>query len=341
MTNQTVGRNDPCPCGSGLKSKKCCLGRRKDPPDADGPIDVHDEIRQTLQEREFDSIEDVNAFMAAFTRQHGGKPREDFAGLTSEQMHRLLYFPLDSPDLVSFPETLAEEPGAPILTLFNLLVAAIGEQGLKPTVKGNLPRSLCREAALAFWGEETYRHNTRHGDINKERDFIQLHVTRLVAEMAGLVRKFKGRFILSRTCRSLISQGGLSAIYPRLFLAYARKFNWAYWSGYREIPFIQQSFLFALFLLNRYGDDWRSADFYENHFLRAFPRLRDEVEPLTVLTSEQLIRSGFTSRTLVNFAGFLGLATVEPEESGLPFVREYRIKKTPLLDKAVLFCLKR
>jgi len=22
-----TGRNDPCPCGSGLKYKKCCLGR--------------------------------------------------------------------------------------------------------------------------------------------------------------------------------------------------------------------------------------------------------------------------------------------------------------------------
>jgi hypothetical protein len=341
MTNQTVGRDDPCPCGSGVKYKKCCLGRRKDPPDAGGPIDVHDEIRQALQGREFDSIEDVNAFMAAFTRQRSGQPREDFAGLSSEQMHRLLYFPFDSPDLVSFPETLSEEPSAPILTLFNLLVEAIGEQGLKPTVKGNLPRSLCRETALAFWGEEAYRHKTRHGDINKERDFFKLHVTRLVAEMAGLVRKYKGRFILSRNCRSLLSQGGLPAIYPRLFQAYARKFNWAYWSGYREIPFIQQSFLFALYLLNRYGDDWRSADFYEDHFLRAFPRLLDEVEPLSILTSEQQIRSCYTSRTLVNFVGFLGLATVEDEEGDLPYIREYRVKKAPLLDKTVLFCLKK
>ena len=24
-----VGRNDPCPCGSGLKHKKCCLGKKK------------------------------------------------------------------------------------------------------------------------------------------------------------------------------------------------------------------------------------------------------------------------------------------------------------------------
>ena len=24
-----IGRNDPCPCGSGIKFKKCCLGKRK------------------------------------------------------------------------------------------------------------------------------------------------------------------------------------------------------------------------------------------------------------------------------------------------------------------------
>jgi methionyl aminopeptidase len=27
MKQKTAGRNDPCPCGSGLKYKKCCLGR--------------------------------------------------------------------------------------------------------------------------------------------------------------------------------------------------------------------------------------------------------------------------------------------------------------------------
>ena len=27
MNKSKVGRNDPCPCGSGLKYKKCCLGK--------------------------------------------------------------------------------------------------------------------------------------------------------------------------------------------------------------------------------------------------------------------------------------------------------------------------
>ncbi|NOR22499.1 MAG: hypothetical protein GQ476_07440, partial [Candidatus Aminicenantes bacterium] len=26
-TSLKPGRNDPCPCGSGLKYKKCCLGK--------------------------------------------------------------------------------------------------------------------------------------------------------------------------------------------------------------------------------------------------------------------------------------------------------------------------
>jgi len=26
-TENTIGRNEPCPCGSGLKYKKCCMNK--------------------------------------------------------------------------------------------------------------------------------------------------------------------------------------------------------------------------------------------------------------------------------------------------------------------------
>jgi uncharacterized protein YecA (UPF0149 family) len=26
-SSKDIGRNDPCPCGSGLKYKKCCIGK--------------------------------------------------------------------------------------------------------------------------------------------------------------------------------------------------------------------------------------------------------------------------------------------------------------------------
>lgn len=30
--NEKIGRNDPCPCGSGKKYKSCCMNKPKPPP---------------------------------------------------------------------------------------------------------------------------------------------------------------------------------------------------------------------------------------------------------------------------------------------------------------------
>lgn len=337
MSKDKIGRNDPCPCGSGLKYKKCCQGRRKDSPGDQIPTDISAEIRQALEGRDFESLEDANAFLEAYMQQRDQQPLDDFAGLSTEQMYRLLYHPFDSPEQVRFADPLVGEHEAPILTLFRLLAEAVGEQGLKPTAKGNLPRNFCREAALAYWGEETHRDRTRYGNINKEEDFSDLHVTRLVAEMAGLLRKYKGRFILSRNCRSLLSRSGYAAIYPLLLRTYSREFNWAYRDGYPDLPLVQQSFLFTLYLLHRYGDQWRDAKFYEDRFLQAFPMMLEEVPPGPFSDPEEELRTCYTLRTLIRFSEFLGLAALESIPREDSFLKDYRVKKTALLEEAVQF----
>lgn len=337
MTKQKIGRNDPCPCGSGLKYKKCCLGLRTDPPDVEDALDMRDELGQILDGEKFDSLEELNARVSAHMQQRNQRPVDDFAGLSPDQMYQLLYQPFDSPELVRFPAILEKEPDVPILILFKLLAEAIGETGLKPTAKGNLPRNFCREAALAFWGEETYRDRTRYGNINKEENFFDLHVIRTVAELAGLIRKYKGRFILSRKCRDLLGRHGYAAIYPLLLRTCAREFNWAYSDGYPDLPFIQQAFLFTLYLLSRYGSEWHDAPFYEDHFLRAFPMVPEQLPPTELFTPEDIVRRCYTMRTLERFAGFLGLAEIEQLPRAKSVLRDYRVKKTALLDEAVLF----
>ena len=336
MKITAVGRNDPCPCGSGKKFKKCCLGKEESVASDRGTTIASMELRQAMEGRQFDSLEEVQAFVEQHTQQQNRRPLDEFQGLSPEQMVHFLHFPFTSPELVRFPEVLDTSPKAPILTLFSLLTEAIGEQGLKPTAKGNLPQKFCREAALAYWGEATYQENTRFGGINKEEDFFDLHVTRLVAELAGLIRKYKGRFILSRDCRSLLAGEGLAALYPRFFRAYIEQFNWGYRDRYHELRFIQSAFLFTLYLLMRYGDAWRPHKFYEDSFLRAFPAVLNEVPTGTVFTPEEEVRNCYTWRTLVDFAGFFGLATVEPV-SKERFCRQYRVKGLPLLHEAVQF----
>lgn len=336
MNTPAIGRNDPCPCGSGKKFKHCCMGRENNTASGHGAAGMSETLRKALEDQQFNSQEEAQAFLDQITQQQNRRQLDEFHGLSPEQMHQMLNFPFASPGLVSFPEVLDATPAAPILTLFQQLTDAIGDQGLKPTAKGNLPRNFCREAALAYWDEKTYQERTRYRRINREEDFDDLHITRLVTELAGLIRKYKGRFILSRDCRRLLAENGLPAIYPRLFRVYAEQFNWAYRDGYPELRFIQSAFLFTLYLLKRYGDVSRSQVFYEDAFLRAFPMLLDEVPSSQVFSPDETVRRGYTWRALVHFADFLGLATVEPASDEF-LCHEYRVKALPLLGQIVQF----
>ena len=338
MKIPATGRNDPCPCGSGKQFKKCCLGRQESTPSDREAAGASADLRQAMAGMQFESLTEAEAFVGHHTQQQNQRPLDEFHGLSPEQMHRLLHFPFTSPELIRFPELLDTKPTAPIVTLLGMLLEAIGEKGLKPTAKGNLPRKFCREAALAYWGEEVYGEKTRFGGINREEDFFDLHITRLTAELAGFIRKYKGRFILSRNCRALLTGKGLAALYPRLFTAYVEQFNWSYRDRYPELRFVQTAFLFTLYLLMRYGDTWQPHEFYEDSFLRAFPMLPDELPQHEILAPEEEVRRCYTWRALVHFVGFFGLATVEPV-SDERFRHEYRVKSLPLLHDTVRFQL--
>jgi hypothetical protein len=335
-----IGRNDPCPCGSGRKFKTCCHDRQVPGAPLSEATRALEELRRRVEGQRFASLEELQSFTDRFMRQCNRTPLDDFNGLSPEQMHRILDFPFDSPDLVTFAPVVRANLDAPILTLFSLLSEAIGEQGLKATATGNLPRAVCREAASAYWEDDTIRDNTRFTAINREEDFFDLHAARRVAELAGLIRKYRGRFVRSLECRALLADHGPGSIYPRLLRSYVRDFNWAYRDRYPDLGFIQRSFLFTLYLLNRHGGEWLPAVFYEDAFLRAFPRVVNEVAPNPYFEPERTVRKCYSWRTLVNFGAFLGLADVEPAtEVGMD--RRYRVRKRSLLDEVVRFYIPR
>jgi len=163
-----------------------------------------------------------------------------------------------------------------------------------------------------------------------------MHCLRLVAGLAGLVRKYKGKFILSVKCRKKIAAHGVGAVYPDLFMAYVRKFNWAYSYGYQEIPFVQQAFLFTLFLLNKYGSKSRPQTFYEDIFLQAFPAVFNEIEEVLYQSTEETARSAYFYRTLEDFSGFFGLAELQATSEDY-LNRQYEVKKLPILDQFISF----
>ena len=160
-----IGRNEPCPCGSGKKYKNCCLSQPVGTTGTDEVRDALADLKNDLQGREFASLAEAQAAADAHLRRRNTAQVPEFHGLSPEQMHRFLYFPFESPTLARFNEDIPPSSNAPVLTLFSMLAEAIGDKGLKATAKGNLPQSFCREAAQAFWGEEKYAERLRFGSI--------------------------------------------------------------------------------------------------------------------------------------------------------------------------------
>ncbi len=322
-----VGRNDPCPCGSGKKYKKCCLS---------SAAKVSDELQDLIAEQDFNSIEEAQAFTNEYIQHKNQRPSDDFCGLSPEQMYQVLNFQFDCSNIVFFPESLNTPTKAPLQTLFDFIIDAIADDGLKATAKGNLPQKFCRESALKFWGKQLHQEKTGFRGINKEEDFLDLHITRLVAELAGFIIKRKGKFYLTKSFKDLQDSDPF-AVYPRLFHTYVLEFNWGYWDRYEEVNFIQQSFVYSLYLLHLFGNVKHSQAFYEDRFLQAFPSVLEEFQETTYSSPEEDFRHCYTYRTIIHFMGFLGLAELEEIPSDKPYRHEYNLKKLPLLDEVMKF----
>jgi hypothetical protein len=326
-----TGRNAPCPCGSGKKYKHCCNVTSRVGSSA---------LQELLSSQEFDSIDELKAAADTLLEMQNQQPQDDLLGLSPEQAHRMFYFAFDTPALFKFSEPLSIEPEAPILMLIKMIVAAIDDKGLLATkAKGNLPQKLCREAWHDYrklFPDEIYFSFNK---VNKEDDFFDLHVARIVLELAGFIRKTKGRFYLTKKYQKIVKKLGFKGLYPIIFKTYCSEFNWGYWDRYSDVPLIQDSFLFTLFMLTRYGDKMTFTSVYEDIFLRAFPMLLEEMEETNYSSPEEDLRRCYSERAHKRFLVFLGLAELETIKGDYFGENKYKIKKTPLLDEVVQFNL--
>ncbi len=331
----TIGRNEPCPCGSGKTYKRCCLRRERGSGSPGESIAVAEEMPEISGRSEVSAKKEAQAQPDRLVQKKNENPIAEFHGLTLAQMESVLRAPFDSPEVARFSENLPADLSAPFIDLLALLVDAINTRDLKPTSTGNFPPEFCREVARRYWGEEKYAQATANSSLRSERNFYDLHCLRLLAELAGVVRKYRGTFIIGTKFRSVLATQGAAALYPLLFKTYATSFNWGYGDGFEDMLFIQRSFLFSLFLLNTFGDIERPHTFYQDQFVKAFPTLLNEVTGTASFPPEMKIRSMYFGRTFLRCFNFFGLAELKPEKG--EGVTLYTVKKFPLLDDVVKF----
>lgn len=302
----------------------------------DEHADVIAEISNKIDNPDICPFTELQALAESVLHRRNLRSRDEFCGLSADQIHRLLYFPFDSPEIVEFSDNFPNPPDVAALSLVSFLVDACGDRGLKATTNGYLPSLFCRETAISFWGEEGCKERIFDLKVRKELDFNELHIMRLVAQMTGLIRKYRGRFLRTKKCEKFLASPVDGKLYLKLFTAYTHKFNWGYSDGYSDLYIIQRSFLFSLFLLQKFGDEFRSPAFYEEKFLQAFPTVLDEVSDRVYRSKEEYVSLCYSLRTIQRFAQFFGLIEMD-SNFPMPIERNYKIKKLPLLDQLLCF----
>ena len=169
-----------------------------------------------------------------------------------------------------------------------------------------------------------------------EMDFMELHTVRIVSGIAGYIKKVRGKFMLTKKGKIVAQKGMDGKTVIDLLKAYTRKFNWGYNDGFSELPIVQNSFLYTLFVLRKYGGILRPSSFYGDLFIKAFPDAMNEVSETTFFPKEEEVKMCYAVRCLNRFACFWGFAQGEKTQNDYTG-KNFELKKTLFLDQLVSF----
>lgn len=302
--------------------------------------DLHDETQKTLLTVNAVGMADAETRRAAILAERNRQVEEDYFGLLPQYVHWMNNYPFEIPDVAEFQSSVTGiSESCPLAKYFSLLVKEIGPDGVKPTVTGNLPRNLVRSVARQAMTPEHYAERTRFRNIQTESHIFEITIVRHLAQLAGFLRKVNGKFTVTKTCQKSIATKGLAAVYPKLFRMYAERYNWGYRSYDDDFSYVQDSFLFSVYMLHRFGDEFRPSSFYEDAYLQAFPSILDGVEGTSYCSAENRFRRYYRNRCLSDFMSFTGVAEWDTQETETLYGRSSTclIRKTDLLEKIVKF----
>lgn len=255
-----------------------------------------------------DDIE-VNIFLRNNT------PLDDFLGLSPTEVHHLLYDTFGDKSLVQLLDDI-DEKTLDQIPLFRIVEDYLKilqrDKHIKLTPLGALPKKVMVELYDKRYLLE-YLVENGISKLWREDDSISIRSARLAAELAGLVRKVNGKLMLTKTAIKLLESNNRLQIFKQFFQAFTDKFLWSYNDGYPEQPIGQVGWAFSVIMLDKFGDQPKSVDFYADKYLRAFPEFITFFRP-SYLTPEQQFYSCYGVRTFERFFLWFGFVTVDRKE---------------------------
>jgi hypothetical protein len=336
-----ISRNDPCPCGSGEKYKKCCIDKVlpfSGPNGINGeelktPKQLLELVKAKFADTEVGSLDEMNQKLSRMMNSFNSVAKSPFLGLSPAQMHNILYTPFSFQNEVFSFECgdINKLKEVPLLKHSLYLLNRLKDEGeIKATQTGNLPRAFVREMYHEFFSNDRYARLP-----STEDDILSIVRVRHVLDLAGLIKKKSNKFSLTKKGEGLLQENKLLELYNEIFLVFMNEWNWAHGDRYSELGLVQRSAVFNIFLIHKECQDWIHNEELGKSYLEAFPALVNEASGY--FGPEEEIINCFSTRFLSRVCLPLGLLELKEEEGEKVYDRKEYFRVTRFFVESFKF----
>ena len=254
------------------------------------PLKPGESLQDTLQDHEFESLEEVNAFLQQHMGQYNQQLQQELGGLSPTQVHDLMdcdWQDEDGPIRLSKSLSLGDLQRSHFLNNARLLLARCQQQGgIKATSAGYLDTKFVRDFIQTMsWPERLTRlvKEAQQGRVREMR-VPQLYSLRLVLEFSGLIKKRSGLFSITQQGEKFLQEKSPGRLFNRLFVVHFQEFNLDFFDrlGLHH-PEVQHGIAFSLYKLGQLNDGaWHTlGDVMPNLILPAVRRaVTSQEDPL-------------------------------------------------------------
>lgn len=290
---------------------------------------------EKLRDRKFESEEELDKAIEEIRQRYNHEPREDLLGLSPVQVDRLLFNKWPGPESpLKLAEDLSfDESGEPLFLIDTriMLNALIEIDGVKATPKGNLNLKFIQLMVDNLrWPSEYDAIFWRLLKRPTEQQLRFLQVLRVVLTEAGLMRKYKGKFVITKLGRKMVEPVRAGELYHHLFVTFFQDFNLAFLDRCSMAPEVQDHIIYSFYAVSaRANEPVVMRDLAPQLFLPALGF--DEPDDEDVFYEAAILAFTRIVKPLVNF-GLLDMDDPPRISRG-----DVRVQKTPLFDRFIQF----
>lgn len=291
-----------------------------------------------IKENEYSNIEEFEQVVIQRLQTYNLTPQPELGGLSPVQVQFLCQSDWsDHNAVIKFNKGLALDKlqGATIFNNCRAMLSAIAKaDGVKLTKTGNLNRNFIKEMlGVMVISKDSLDRLLTYNKVINEDDCFEVHIPRILLEMAGLVRKYKGNLKVSKRGKELLAENKAGQLFNLLFLTLYRKLNLFYLTRFQEIPGYQDTIGFPIYMTGQLCSDWTKPESIARKVL--LPIVLEKVPKTPLKDNVEWLVKKTVVEPLVGF-GLLESRELTKEDD---FTQPIEVRKSILFDEFLNFDL--